>query len=207
MRRRARGEGEPAGGEAVDAGDGRVSDRLAAGTSRRGFLARTSAWLVAAAGGGAALEAGVEDAEAFHFCGHIYTTASCPHPNGLPRVDLRGYPLRAGDGRPIDDLGRPVDRAGFPLDERGRRLRDPDGRPLPPAPRSRLCQEVVAERYDLRTHVDGSWYRCCGGKVRRLVDCCAAHPRRINGDASLRGYCHGDRRVFCVMYFQTQVPC
>lgn len=189
------------------AAGGRVSDRLAAGTSRRGFLARTSAWLVAAAGGGAALEAGVEDAEAFHFCGHIYTTASCPHPTGLPRVDLRGYPLRARDGKPIDDLGRPVDRDGLPVDERGRRLRDADGRPLPPAPRSRLCQEVVAERYDLRTQIDGSWYRCCGGKVRRLVDCCSTSRRRINGDASLRGYCYGNRRVFCVMYFQTQVPC
>ncbi|MDO8213868.1 hypothetical protein [Conexibacter sp. CPCC 206217] len=189
-------------------GRSRLSDRLADGTSRRGFLARTGAWLLAAtAGGGATLAAGTEDAEAFHFCGHTYTTASCPHPTGLPRVDLRGFPLRAGDGRPIDDLGRPVDRGGNPVDGRGRRLRDPDGRPLPPAPRSRVCQDSIPDRYGIPTQIDGSWYRCCGGKVRRLMDCCAAHPTRINGDAALTGYCYGDRKVFCVMYFQTEVPC
>ena len=27
------------------------------------------------------------EAEAYHFCGHIYTTDSCPHPTGLPRID------------------------------------------------------------------------------------------------------------------------
>jgi hypothetical protein len=185
----------------------RLSDRLAGGTSRRGFLARTGAWLVAAASGAAMLKAGEEDAEAYHFCGHIYTTASCPHPTGLPRVDLRGFPLRAADGRPVDDLGRPVDHAGHPLDDRGRRLRDPDGRSLPRAPRSRVCQDAIPERYGIRTRVDGSWYRCCGGKVRRLIDCCSTHQLRINGDTALRGYCYRDRRVFCVMYFQTQVPC
>jgi hypothetical protein len=43
--------------------------------------------------------------------------------------------------------------------------------------------------------------------VRKLVDCCSRHKRRINGDASLTGYCYKGRRVFCVMYFQTKVPC
>jgi len=73
------------------------------------------------------------DADAYHFCGHIYTTDSCPHPTGLPRVDARGLPLRARDGKPVDNLGRPVDRLGRPVDERGRLLVAPDGRPLPPA--------------------------------------------------------------------------
>ena len=27
------------------------------------------------------------EAEAYHFCGHIYTTDGCPHPTGLPRID------------------------------------------------------------------------------------------------------------------------
>lgn len=192
----------------ADGRDGRrLSDRLAGATSRRGFLARTGAWLVAAASGTAALAAGEEDADAYHFCGHTYTTASCPHPTGLPRVDARGRPLRARDGKPVDDLGRPVDRDGFPVDERGRRLRGPDGRPLPPAPRSRICQDGIPDRYGIRVAVDGSWYRCCGGKVRRLMDCCSTHPWRINGDRALRGYCYRDRKVFCVMYYQTQVPC
>ena len=188
-------------------GRNRLSDKLATGTSRRGFLARAGSWLVATATGTAALAAGEEDADAYHFCGHIYTTASCPHPTGIPRIDARGYPLRARDGKPVDDLGRPIDRGGHPLDERGRRLRDPDGRLLPPAPRSRICLDGIPERYGIRVTVDGSWYRCCGGKVRRLMDCCSTHPRRINGDAALTGYCFRGRKVFCVMYFQTQVPC
>jgi hypothetical protein len=56
------------------------------------------------------------EADAYHFCGHTYTTASCPHPTGLPRVDARGYPLRASDGSPVDNLGRAVDAAGRPVD-------------------------------------------------------------------------------------------
>ena len=59
----------------------------------------------------------------------------------------------------------------------------------------------------MRTQVDGAWYRCCGGHVRKLVDCCSHNKHRINGDKSLTGYCYKGRRVFCVMYFQTKVPC
>ena len=55
--------------------------------------------------------------------------------------------------------------------------------------------------------MDGAWYRCCKGHVRKLVDCCSTSDRRINGDESLKGYCYADRKVFCVMYFQTKVPC
>jgi hypothetical protein len=185
-----------------------LAEELAASTSRRGFLARVSRLLALAAGAGAVgslIKPG--DADAFHFCGHIYTTDSCPHPTGLPRIDVHGFPLRAADGAPIDDLGRPVAANGTPLDEDGSPLLDPDGRPLPPAPRSRVCQDGVARRYSLRTHVDGSWYRCCGGRVRKLVDCCAHTRRRINGDGALTGYCYAGRRVFCVMYYDTKIPC
>ena len=177
-------------------------------TSRRGFVARLGRMLLLAAGGGtvaAALEA--EDAQAYHFCGHIYTTDSCPHPTGLPRVDANGYPLRARDGRPVDDLGRVVDARGRPVDGRGRLRRDADGRPLPPAPRSRVCTEAVSARYGFRTYVDGAWYRCCGGHVRKLIDCCSHSRVRVNGDASLTGYCYRGRRVFCVLYYDTRVPC
>lgn len=186
----------------------RVSDLLARRTSRRGLLARAGRALVLAAGGSvvaAAVKPG--DAEAYHFCGHIYTTDSCPHPTGLPRIDARGYPLRARDGRPVDNLGRPVDAAGRPVDERGNVLLDPDGRPLPPAPRTRICLDQIPERFGLRTHVDGAWYRCCGGVVRKLSDCCSTSRRRFNGDAALTGYCYHGRRVFCVQYYDTKVPC
>ncbi len=147
-------------------------------------------------------------ADAFHFCGHIYTTGSCVHPLGrqLPRIDARGYPLRPRDGHPIDNIGRPVNARGEPLNDHGERLRDPDGRPLPPAPRTKVC-DLTAERYGFRPYLDGSWYRCCDGHVRKLVDCCGYVSRRINGDGALRGYCYGGRKVFCVQYYQTKVPC
>ena len=49
--------------------------------------------------------------------------------------------------------------------------------------------------------------RQLGGTVRKLCDCCGQIQRRINGDAALQGYCYHGRKVFCVMYFQTKVPC
>jgi hypothetical protein len=187
---------------------GQLAEGLAASTSRRGFLARVSRLLALTAGAGAVgalIKPG--EADAFHFCGHIYTTDSCPHPTGLPRIDAHGFPLRAADGKPVDDLGRPVNAEGMPVGTDGQPLLDPDGRPLPPAPRSRVCQEGVAEQFHLHTRIDGAWYRCCGGHVRKLVDCCAQTRRRINGDGALTGYCYAGRRVFCVMYYDTKIPC
>ena len=92
------------------------------------------------------------------------------------------------------------------MDSQGRPLLGPDGLTLPPGPRTRVCDRVQ-EVYGFRTQIDGAWYRCCGGRVRKLVDCCAHHRKRINGDAALRGYCYRDRKVFCVMYYDTRVPC
>jgi hypothetical protein len=177
------------------------------GTSRRGLLARAGEGIVGLAAArlvAAAVKPG--EAEAFHFCGHTYTTASCPHPTGLPRIDAHGYPLRARDGHPIDDLGRPIDRRGHAVDEHGHALRDPDGQRLPTAPRTKICKRAGRDRH-FRTWIDGSWYRCCGGHVRRLMDCCSYHPNRINGDGALTGYCYSGRAVFCTMYYDTHVPC
>ena len=184
-----------------------LTEDLALSTSRRGLLARVGAALLGAAGG-SAVKAVVApgEAEAYHFCGHIYTTDSCPHPTGLPRIDARGYPLRARDGKRVDNTGRVVDAQGRPVDSRGGLLTDPDGRPLPPAPRTPICDQV-AERFETEMRVDGAWYRCCGGRVRKLVDCCTTGTRRINGDKALKGYCYDGRKVFCVMYYDTKVPC
>lgn len=121
-------------------------------------------------------------------------------------IDRRGYPLRARDGKPVDDLGRLVNADGAPIGEDGAPLLDPDGWVLPPARRRRICS-AAGRRYRITTRTDGAWYRCCDGNVRKLVDCCTTSARRINGDRGLQGYCYNGRRVFCVMYFQSKVPC
>lgn len=181
--------------------------RHGAADSRREFIGKAA---VAATSVGAAATVvsliAPHEAQAFHFCGHIYTTDSCPHPTGLPRIDARGMPLRAHDGKRVDDLGRLIDAQGLAVDDAGRPLLDADGRRLPPAPRTAVCK-TVARRYGLRTSVDGAWFRCCGGQVRKLVDCCADHGTRINGDQSLTGYCYRGRKVFCVMFYDTKIKC
>nr|HVF79913.1 MauE/DoxX family redox-associated membrane protein [Solirubrobacteraceae bacterium] len=176
-------------------------------SSRRSFLQTASAAVAAITAGrlaGSLVTPG--DADAFHFCGHIFTTDGCPHPTGLPRIDRNGFALRAKDGLPVDDLGRLVDAAGAPLDDAGAPLLDPDGRPQPPATRTRVCA-AAGKRYRINVRTDGAWYRCCNGHVRKLQDCCTTSSRRVNGDRGLRGYCYGRRKVFCVMYLQTRVPC
>ncbi len=174
--------------------------RSLTGLSRRSFVGRAAA--LATVGG--IVRPGA--AEAYHFCGHIYTTDSCPHPTGLPRIDHAGYPLRARDGHRVDDLGRLVDAEDRPVSEGGNLLRDADGRPLAVATRTKVCK-AVGTTYGFPTQIDGAWYRCCKGHVRKLIDCCADHDHRINGDKALTGYCYKGRKVFCVMFFQTKVPC
>ena len=174
---------------------------------RRAFLARAGGTVAALTAGrtvGSLIKPG--EAEAYHFCGHIYTTDGCPHPTGLPRIDSKGFPLRAKDGHRVDDLGRLVALDGTPVDEDGEPLVDADGVALPPATRTRVCV-AAGKTYRQNVRTDGAWYRCCGGHVRKLVDCCTTGSRRINGDRGLTGYCYKGRKVFCVMYYQSKVPC
>ncbi len=182
---------------------------LAAGMTRKSFLGRLGAAVLGLVGGSAVAAAvKTEEASAYHFCGHIYTTGSCPSPHRLPRIDNEGYPLRPSDGKPVDNLGRVVNRNGYPIDRNGKRRLGPDGRPLPKAPRTRICNEWVEERFGLRdARIQGAWYRCCNNQIRKLVDCCSRSRTRINGDASLRGYCYAPRNVYCVMYYDTGLPC
>jgi hypothetical protein len=190
-----------------------LSRRLAASTTRRSFLATVAGAALALAGHRPAAAARpVRGAERirggwYGFCGHYFTTGSCPSPDALPRVDARGYPVRPSDGRPIDDLGRLIDALGAPVDRGGGPLLAPDGSPLPRAPRTRLCEDWVPERHGVDAVTQGAWYRCCNGQIRKLVDCCSTSRRRINGDASLVGYCRPGRRVYCVLYTDTGVPC
>jgi hypothetical protein len=187
---------------------GRIADEVLRRSSRRGFLEWAGAAIIGLAGA-RAVARGVlpDDAEAYtNFCGHTYTTGNCPHPTGLPRVDRHDYPLRAADGHPVDDLGRPINAHGYPVDAHGQVLREPDGEPLAPAPRSQVCA-AAGKANGLELSTDGSWYRCCGGRVRRLMDCCGQTDVRVNGDKALVGYCYRGRHVFCVQYYETMMPC
>ena len=193
--------------ELLDDAAATLSTELATGLTRRSFLGRLGAFTMTLLGGAGVAAAVTDDAEGFHLCGHIWTTGSCPSPHGLPRIDRRGYPLRPKDGLPIDNLGQRVNAEGYPIDEAGNRLVGPDGAPLAKTPRTRLCEEWVPERFGIDAHTQGSWYRCCNGRIRRLTDCCSWSRSRINGDAALRGYCWNGRRVFCVMYYDTTMSC
>ena len=107
---------------------GEALEALAGETSRRGFLAasgrcpggrhRRRAWSPRSS-------SPATPTPYTNFCGHTYTTGSCIHPLGLPRVDSRGLPIRPGDGRPVDNLGRLVNDEGLPIHDDGSLARDP----------------------------------------------------------------------------------
>ena len=198
----------------------RLANRLADSTSRRSLLAAVGAAALAASVGDGAEGArdkprrrrrarGSEPIAGgwYGFCGHYWTTGSCPSPFVLPRIDANGFPLRPSDGAAVDNLGRIIDEHGFPVDPDGGRQRAPDGSLLPRAPRTRICEDWVPGTFGIDARAQGVWYRCCEGKVRKLVDCCSTHDTRINGDEPLPGYCYGKRRVFCVMYFDSEISC
>ncbi len=169
----------------------RASTALAERTSRRSFMGRLGQGVVALAGGSlvaAALRP--ERAEAFHICGHTFTTGSCPHPiSPRSRVDKFGYPLHPKHGYPIDDKGDIY---------RSRKQK-----------RSRMCEDVVRKRYSFvrKPRQGGGWSRCCNGRIRTIYDCCAFTNRRINGDAAVTGYCFNGKKVFCIGYRDLNSKC
>jgi hypothetical protein len=169
----------------------RAGTQLARRTSRRSFLGRLGRAVVALAGGSmVAVALAPERAEAFHVCGHIFTTGSCPHPyTPNSRIDAKGFPLHPLYGYPVDD-------AGFIY------LSDTQER-------RKVCQAVVPERYPFvrNPKFGGGWSRCCNGRIRHISDCCSRSTIRINGDGAVRGYCPRGLRVFCIAYQELNVRC
>ena len=169
----------------------RAGVELAGRTGRRSFLGRVGRGFVALAGGQfVAVALSAERAHAHHICGHLYTTGSCPHPYApLSRVDRYGYPIHPKMGYPVDDEGNLyTSRAQA---------------------RRKICEEVVPAQYPFTgaPAYGGGWRRCCEGRIRRIADCCSYSSVRINGDASVTGYCHEGRKVFCIGYRVTNVKC
>jgi hypothetical protein len=169
----------------------RAGTELARRTSRRSFLGRVGRAVVALAGGSVvAVALAPERAEAYHICGHIYTTGSCPHPyTPNTRIDAFGFPLHPTYGFPVDDDG-----FIYLSEEQTRR---------------KVCQTVVPERFPFvrNPKYGGGWSRCCDGRIRHISDCCSSSPTRINGDGAVRGYCPPGLRVFCIAYQELNVRC
>jgi len=170
----------------------RGGKHLAQRTTRRSFLGQVGRGFVALAGGvfvASALDA--TRAEAYHICGHTYTTKSCPHPFApLTRIDDYGYPVHPEEGYPVDDVGAPYTDASTQV-------------------RRKICEERVADEYPEvdRPRYGGGWSRCCRGRIRHISDCCSTHDIRINGDAAVRGYCAKGKNVFCIAYRDLRVRC
>jgi hypothetical protein len=173
----------------------RIAERgavsLAERTSRRSFLGRVGMGFVALVGGPfVAIALRPDRAEAHHLCGHTFTTGSCPHPYApRSRVDRYDKPLHPYYGYPIDDRG--------------------DIYTSHSQSRRKICQEVTPAKYPYTgSPVFGvAWARCCNHRIRKIHDCCSYSDTRINGDASVTGYCNGGRKVFCILYRDTNVRC
>ena len=169
----------------------RASTALAQRSSRRSFLGKLGQGVVALVGGQfVAVALAPDRAEAYHICGHTYTTGSCPHPySPLSRVDKHGYPLHPEHGYPVDDKGRLY---------KSRKQR-----------RRKMCEQVVPAKYSYvrQPAQGGGWSRCCNGRIRTIYDCCAYTARRINGDAAVRGYCYNGKKVFCIGYRDKNIRC
>ncbi len=131
-----------------------------------------------------------ERAEAHHVCGHTYTTNSCPHPyGGASRIDKYGKPVHP-------TYGYPVDEKGDLYTSRSQRRR-------------KICEKRVPAMYPSTGNpvFGGGWSACCNGRIRRIYDCCSFSDTRINGDASVTGYCYNGRKVFCILYRDLRTTC
>jgi hypothetical protein len=169
----------------------RATRALASRVSRRSFLGRLGRSVVALAGGSLVAASMAPDrAEAYHICGHIFTTGSCPHPyRPQSRIDRYGYPVHPSYGYPVDDEGNMYTSRS--------------------QKRRKICEGWVEDLYPYTkpTKLQGTWSRCCNGRIRRVVDCCSYSDTRINGDAALHGYCFQGRKVFCITYRDTKISC
>lgn len=170
----------------------RAERALAQRTSRRSFLGRLGMGVVALAGGGLVAQTLAPDrAEAYHICGHTYTTGSCPHPyTPLSRTDRYGWPLHP--------------TYGYPVDDKGKMFVDPKKQV-----RHKTCQQYVPMVYDFvnNPRYGGGWTRCCYGRLRHIQDCCSRSRIRINGDYAVRGYCPSGLKVFCITYRELNKDC
>jgi hypothetical protein len=92
---------------------------------------------------------------------------------------------------------------GYPVDDQGQLYESREQQ------RRNICLQRVPDKYPYTrpTRLEGTWSRCCNGRIRTIVDCCTSFRKRIQGDAALGGYCHAGRKVFCITYRETDIRC
>ena len=168
----------------------RLGDAALRPRSRRGFLERLGGAVIALAGARAVVGGGAPRR------GRRLHELLRPHLHDrqLPGADraaadrLRRLPaarLRRRPGRRPRAAGQRA--RGSRSTRTATSSTDADGVPLAPAPRTQDLRDARARTTRSTSRLDGSWYRCCGGKVRRIRDCCGDTNVRINGDAALVG--------------------
>ena len=107
---------------------------------------------------------------------------------------------------PADVVDRPaVNDKGQPVNAGGGLKRDPDGLPLPPAPRTKVCDQT-ASVYAIEApfRAPGT-----GAAEEGSASSGTAAPTTTGGSTAtprFTGYCYGGRKVFCVTYYQTNIP-
>ena len=147
------------------------------------------------------------EADAFHFCGHIYTTGSCLHPTGTPadrRPRLPAPRRGRGPGRRPRPQGQRQGPAG--RHATARRCATPTAARCRRRPGPRSATRPRASTASSPTST-AAGIAAAGAASASWSTAARNTQKRINGDAALEGYCYRGRKVFCVMYFQTKVPC
>ena len=187
---------------------GVIGESLALSTSRRGFLARPSRLLALLAGGGA-VAALVRPGEADASASVATSTRPIPArirrdcPVSTPRASRFAPPTVTGS---TTSGGRPTLRGSQSM------------RTVRRSWTQRACRclrrrAVVSARTSSRRGSHGLRTSTVPGIAAAAAMCANSStaargpPRRINGDAALTGYCYAGRRVYCVMYYDTKIPC
>ena len=187
---------------------GRALDSLAGESSRRGFLARAGR----RPHGRDGRRAGRQGGQARR-CGRVSLLRAHLH-HRAPACTRRA--CRASTATAIRLTPRPespstTSAAMSTTGPACRRSREGPARPRRPAVAAGAAHEGV-RRDVARLRVRPARRRRAGtaavaAPCASSCDCCAHTQKRINGDAALEGYCYRGRKVFCVMFFQTKIPC
>ena len=153
------------------------STGIASSSSRRGFLARVGKGMAALTAAGRGLEAGRarRGRRLPLLRPHLHDRLLPASARAVGAADRpRRLPGRALDGQ--------ADRQPRPAGQRARASRSTPTATRSAIPTAARCRRRRARSSARRAStassasapsVDGGWYRCCGGQVRKLVDCCS----------------------------------